>query len=167
MYCLQCWCTLEVGVRGRVGTGRGSSAPDWLARSVTWSCCSNWCLSTPLNFLSRPLVHYLWGDSDTCTNTHTLSDYIYYYNANNIVKMNTSAVCCVTELINTQFLFLIHHPGSCSRIITACPVLEGRPPWLRWSPRSQMPVKGSLASWLPGFLGFSRMMRSKVTWLWP
>ncbi|KAI3367690.1 hypothetical protein L3Q82_026525 [Scortum barcoo] len=30
-------CTLEVGERGRAGTGHGSSAPVWLARSVTWS----------------------------------------------------------------------------------------------------------------------------------
>ncbi len=71
-YCLQFWCTLEVDERGRAGTGRGSSAPVWLARSVTWSCCSNWCSSTPLNFLSRPPARCLSGDSDTHTHTQSL-----------------------------------------------------------------------------------------------
>lgn len=55
------------------------------------------------------------------------------------------------------------HTGFYSRTTIACPASVGRRQWLRWSLHSQMPVRGSLASWPPGSSGFSRTMKLKVT----
>lgn len=185
--CLQFWCTLEAAVRGKAGTGRGSSAPAWPAKLVIWSCCSSWCLSTLLNFLSRPREHCLSGDSDRCAQAKKWTHWnLYYFSgimqyffvqdklckhllmialSHNIHYEVLSSLggCCVSETCNQSHVSLTRHTGSCLRIIIVCPVLEAKPLWLRWLPHSQMPVKGSLASWRQGSSGFSRMMRSKVT----
>ncbi len=53
-WCMQCWCILVGEKEGRVGVGPGSSAPDWLVTSATWSFFSNSCSSIPPSFQSRP-----------------------------------------------------------------------------------------------------------------
>lgn len=79
-----------------------------------------------------------------------------------VIQQPPSLIWNVFGWLSGWFVFFVHRTGSCSRIIIVCPVLEGRPPWLKWSPCFQMPVKENLALWLPGSSEFSKKMRSKV-----
>lgn len=86
----------------------------------------------------------------------------HWYTDAYVIKWLSSLNCNVFGWLGGWFLFLVCRTGSCSRIIIVCPVLEGRPPWLKWLPHFQMPVKENLALWLPGSSEFSKTMSSKV-----